>query len=44
MITKVHNNSTPVAYKNCTPITTCITKHNRTTKDDVEELDLVVQM
>ena len=33
-----------VAFKNCAPFTTCITKIDETTIDDAENLDLVMQI
>ena len=35
---------TQVAFKNCAPFTKCITKHDGTTIDDAENLDLVMPM
>ena len=34
--------ATQVSFKNCAPFTKCITKINRTTVDDAEDLDLVI--
>ena len=36
------NIATQVAFKNCTPFIRCITKIDGTTKDDGEDLDLVM--
>ena len=44
IVTTVHKNPTPVAFKNCAPFTKCITKINETTVDDAEDLDLVTPM
>ena len=33
-----------VAFKNCAPFTTCITKSDETTIGDAEDLDLVMPM
>ena len=40
LVTTVH--ATEVAFKNCVPFTKCNTKIDRTTIDDVENLDLIV--
>ena len=39
-----HNNSTPVAFKNCAKFTKCITKIHGTITDDTEDLDLVMSI
>ena len=44
IITAVHNNPTPVAFKNCGPFINCITKIDGTTKDDDEDLNLVMSI
>ena len=36
--------ATQVSFRNCTPFTKCITKSDRTTIDDVEDLHLVIPM
>ena len=36
--------ATQVSFKNCVPFTKCITKRDRTTIDDAEDLDLVIPM
>ena len=41
-ITIAGDNGAEVAFKNCTTIIKCITKIDRTTIDDTEDLDLVV--
>ena len=41
---EVCNLVTEVAFKNCAQFTTCITNIDRTTKDDAEDLDLVMPM
>ena len=42
--TTAHNNATPVAFKNRTPLIRCIAKIDGTTTDDAEDLDLVMPM
>ena len=44
IITTAHNNPTPVAFRNCAPFTKCITKNDRITTDDAEDLDFVMLM
>ena len=39
-----HNIATEVAFKNCAPLTKCITKIDETTIDDADDLDLVMSM
>ena len=34
IVNTAHNNSTPVAFKNCAPFLKCITKIDGTTEDD----------
>ena len=41
-ITIIGHQATQAAFKNCTPFTKCITKIDRTTIDDAEDLDLVM--
>ena len=41
-ITIIGHQATQVAFKNCVPFTTCVTKIDRTTIDDAEDLDLVM--
>ena len=41
-VTTKHNNSTLVAFKNCTPFTKCIKKIDGTILDGAEGLDLVM--
>ena len=36
--------ATQVVFKNCVPFTKCITKTDRATVDDAEDLDLVMPM
>ena len=36
--------TTQAVFKNCAPVTKCITKINGTTKDDAEDFDLVIPM
>ena len=43
-ITVVAALATQVTFKNCAPFTTCITKIDETTIDDVEDLNLVMPM
>ena len=40
----IGNNGTQVAFKNCALFTKCITKIDRTTIDDAEDLDFAVPM
>ena len=40
----MHNNTIPVAFKNCTLLTKCIIKIDGTTIDDAEDLDLIMSM
>ena len=35
---------TSVAFKNCGPFTRCFTKYDGTTRDDAEDLDLIIPM
>ena len=44
IITRVHNNATPVAFKNFAPFIKCITKIDGTTIDDAKDLGLVMLM
>ena len=44
IITAAHNNKTPVAFKNCAPFTKWLTKIDGATKEDAEDLDLVMLM
>ena len=44
IITSAHNNTTQVAFKNCVPLTKCITKIDGTTIDNGEDLDLAMPM
>ena len=41
-ITIIGHQATQVAFKNCAPFATCVTKVDRTTIDDAEDLDLVM--
>ena len=43
-ISFIGNNGTQVAFKNCALFTKCITKIDRTTIDDAEDLDFAVPM
>ena len=43
-ISFIINNGTQVAFKNCALFTKCITKIDRTTIDDAEDLDFAVPM
>ena len=43
-ITVVAAPATQLAFKNCAPVTKCITKVDETTIDDAEDLDLVMPM
>ena len=43
-ITIVGVHETQIAFKNCTPFTNCITKIDGTTRDDAEDLYLVMPM
>ena len=43
-ITNLGHQETQVAFKNCAPFTTCITKIDETTIDNTEDLDLVMAM
>ena len=43
-ITVVAGSVTQVAFKNCVPLTKCITKIDETTIDDAKDLDLVIPM
>ena len=43
-ITVTAAGATQVAFKNCAPLTNCITKIDGTTIDDTEDLDLVMPM
>ena len=43
-ITVTATPATQVLFKNCAPFTKCITKVDRTTIDDTEDLDLVMSM
>ena len=40
----IGHNVTKVAFKNCAPITKCITKIDETEIDDAEDLDLVLPL
>ena len=44
MVTAVHNNPTPLAFKNYASFIKCITKIDGTTIEDAEDLDLVMLM
>ena len=44
VITKIGHTVAQVAFKNCGPITRCITKIDGTTINDAENLDLVMPM
>ena len=44
VVTRAHNNLTPVAFTNCAPFIKCITKIDGATIDDAEDLDLVTPM
>ena len=44
IIPVIHNNITPMAFKNCAPFIKFVTKMNGTTIDDAEDLDLVMPM
>ena len=43
-ITVIGASQTQVAFKNCAPLTKCITKINETTIDNAENFDLVIPM
>ena len=43
-ITIIGHNLTQVAFKNCTTFTKCITKTDRRTVDDAEDLDLIMSI
>ena len=43
-MTTKHNNPTQVAFKYCATFNKCLTKTDRTTTDDAEDLDLVMPM
>ena len=43
-ITVTTARETQVAFKNCAPFIKCITKTEKTTIDDAEDLDLVMPM
>ena len=43
-ITIIGHQVTQVAFKNCAPLTKCITKIDGTTIDNAEDLDLVMSM
>ena len=43
-LTVIGHNVTQVAFNNCAPFTKCITKIDKTTVDDDEELNLVISM
>ena len=44
IITTAHKSASPIASKNCAPFTTCITKIDRKTIDDAEDLHLAMSM
>ena len=44
IVTTAHDNSTPVAFKNCVSFIKCTTKIDGTTIDDAEDWDLVMSM